>query len=144
MPALIKRPNVSSHDPIWGGAVGIALICPATPDAMVLLGDVRQVQEVREGAGDRQRLVHRHLLEDSVSLAKSASLPPRAFFDNARTRSTVSYVACPSWRRSVSPSSSPSKRTSSRRAFGSSCGTAVSATRVTQVACGGGASARHR
>ena len=32
---------------------------------MVLLGDVRQRQEVREGARDRQRLVDRHPLEDA-------------------------------------------------------------------------------
>ena len=40
--------------------VRIALVRPAAADAMVLLGDVRQVQELREGARDRQRRVHRH------------------------------------------------------------------------------------
>ena len=55
-----------------------------------------------------------------VSVAKSTSLPPRAFLASARTRSTRSKIAWPSWRRSVSPSNSPSSRTSSRSVFGSS------------------------
>ena len=42
----------------------IALVLAAPADAVVLLGDVGQVQEVRERAGDRQRLVQRHPAEE--------------------------------------------------------------------------------
>ncbi len=57
----------------------VALIVAAAPDAMVLLGDVGQVEEVGEGARDRQRLVDGHLLEDAgqrrkVGVAAAARL----------------------------------------------------------------------
>ena len=43
----------------------VALVVAAASDAMVLLGDVGQVEEVREGARHGQGLVDRHLLEDA-------------------------------------------------------------------------------
>ena len=41
----------------------IALIRPAPADAVMLLGDVGQVEEVRERARDGQRVVERHVRE---------------------------------------------------------------------------------
>ena len=43
-----------------GSGGGIALVRPAAADAVVLLGDVGEMKEVGEGAGDRQRRGHRH------------------------------------------------------------------------------------
>ena len=48
-----------------GRRLRIALVEAAAADPVVLLGDVRQRQEVRERARDRQRLVDRHPLEDA-------------------------------------------------------------------------------
>jgi hypothetical protein len=46
--------------------VGLPLIVAASPNAVVLLGDVRQGQEVRERARYRQRVVERQILEHLV------------------------------------------------------------------------------
>ena len=43
----------------------VALVVAATADAVMLLGDVGQIEKMREGAGHRQRLLHGHLLEDA-------------------------------------------------------------------------------
>ena len=43
--------------------VGIALIIAASPNAVMLLGDIRQGQKVRERARYRQRVVDRQILE---------------------------------------------------------------------------------
>ena len=43
----------------------VALVGAAAADAVVLLGDVGEIQEVRERARHRQRFVDRHLLEDT-------------------------------------------------------------------------------
>ena len=43
--------------------VGIALIVAASPNAVMLLGDIRQCEKVRERARYRQRVVDRQILE---------------------------------------------------------------------------------
>ena len=48
---------------LLGPALWIALTLAAPPHAVVLFGDVREVQEMREAAGDRQRGLHRHLAQ---------------------------------------------------------------------------------
>ena len=93
----------------------IALVVAPPPHAMVLLGDVGQRQEVGERPRDGQRRLHRQVPQhagERVDIVGGTAR--RACFDSARTRSTVSKSACPSRSRSVSPSSSPSIRTSSR------------------------------
>ena len=93
----------------------ITLIRPAPANAMMLFGDVGEVQEVREAARDRQhRFDHRPQLGgerlEPVRRRHAGPLGERADALHALEG------GCPSWRRSVSPSSSPSKRTSSRNA----------------------------
>ena len=64
-PPAINRGKVSSHDAGCGPACRIALIVAPPPHAMVLLGDVRQRQEVRERARDGQRRLHRQVPQDA-------------------------------------------------------------------------------
>ena len=81
---------------------------------MVLLGDVGQVEEVRERARHRQRGVDRHAAEhvrealEVVAFAGAGALGQRAHVLD-RAEQLFAFV-----RLSVSPSSSPSSRTSSR------------------------------
>ena len=93
----------------------IALIRAAPADAVMLLGDVGQVEEVRERARDRAaRRRAAGATSSSARTRKSASWPARPLLASARTRSTVLKSRSPACALSVSPSSSPSNRTSSR------------------------------
>ena len=51
---------------------------PAASGPVVLLGDVGEVEEMREGPRDRQRRVHGHRESSLVNCSNSASSPPRA------------------------------------------------------------------
>ncbi len=60
MPPASSRANASAQEPRCGAARRVAQVGAAPAHAMMLLGDVGEVEEVREGAGDRQRVVHGH------------------------------------------------------------------------------------
>ena len=63
MPPAINRPNVSSHEPICGGASGVAKIRAPATDPVMLLGDIGEIEELRERARDGKRFLDGHLLE---------------------------------------------------------------------------------
>ena len=80
----MRRGNVSSHEPRCGEARGIAQVGAAPADAVVLLGDVGQVEEMREGARQRDRGIdrqagqHRRQLAEVAVGARARALGQRA------------------------------------------------------------------
>jgi len=65
MPHLTRRPECLFARPALRRSPGIARVIAPAPDAMMLLGDVGELQEVSEGAGERQRRVNRQLAEQA-------------------------------------------------------------------------------
>ena len=71
-----SRANASSHEPRCGRGLRVALIRAPAADAVMLLGDVREVQEMRERPRDRQPHRRRDMrASSSASVAKSSPWP---------------------------------------------------------------------
>ena len=103
-------------------AARLALVLAPPPNAVVLFGDVGEIEELREARATGSAASTGIARSSVASASKSSPRPLRVRLASARTRSTRSKSGSPSSRRSVSPSSSPSSRTSSRSGLCGSIG----------------------
>jgi hypothetical protein len=111
-PDTSARRSPDTSRPGVANAIGEIRTPPA--DAVMLLGDVRKIQEVCEGARQRRRGFDRERREERRQFRELRFIAAREAFDSARTRSTVSNNSSPPRVLRVWPRSSPSSRTSSR------------------------------
>ncbi len=88
---------------------GLRLLRRAAANAVVLLGDVGQVEKLVEGARHRQQFVLAQAVEGGGELLGAFSRAAPGALAPVRISSILSRKPCPYWARMVCPSSSPSR-----------------------------------